>query len=60
MVARVPEQLGKLGGDGGRREDSPPRRFGKQVGMPFQRPPELYQAVGLELPLQGLELVVDG
>ena len=33
VVARVPEQLGKLGSDGRRREDVPQRRFGKQVGM---------------------------
>ena len=59
MVARVQEQRAELGGDGGRREDVLHRRFGKQVGMPLQRPPQLYQAVSLELPLQGFELVVD-
>ena len=58
LVARVPEQLGELRGDGGRREDVPQHRFGKQVGMTPQRPPELYVAVGLEFPLQGLELVI--
>ena len=60
MVAGVAEQLGQLGGDGGRREDPLQRRVGKQVGMPLQRAPQLYQAVGLKLPLQGFELVVDG
>ena len=59
MVARVPEQLGKLAGDRGRREDVPHCRFRKQVGMAPQRPPERYETVGLELSLQGLELVVD-
>ena len=58
LVARVPEQLGELRGDGGRREDVPQHRTGKQVGMTPQRPPELYVAVGLEFPLQGLELVI--
>ena len=59
VVARVPEQLGKLGGDGGRLQDVPHRRFGKQVGMPPQRPTELNKTVGLELPLQRFQFVVD-
>ena len=59
MVARVPEQHAELGGDGGRRQDALQRRFGKQVGMALERSLEFYEAVGLELPLQGFELVVD-
>ena len=51
--------LAELVGDGGRLEDVAHSRFGKQVGMAPQRPPELYHAVGFELPLQGFELVVD-
>ena len=59
VIARVLEQLSKLGGDRGRREDIPHRRFGKQVGVAPQLAPELYHAVGFELPLQCFELVVD-
>ena len=59
VVASVPEQLGQPGGDRGRRENVPHRRLGKQVGMAPQRSPQRCQAVGLELPLQGLQLVVD-
>ncbi len=59
VVARVPEQHAELVGDGGWRKDALHRRFGKQIGMPFQRSLKLYHAVGIELPLQGLELVVD-
>ena len=58
VVARVAEQLGKLVGDGRRREEFTQRRFRKQVGMAPQSAPELDVAVGLELPLQGLEPVV--
>ena len=59
VIARVAEQLGKLVGDGRRREDVTQRRFGKQVGMAPQSAPELDGAIGLELALQRFESVVD-
>ena len=59
MVARVPEQLPELDGYGARLENPPSCRFGEQVRMPLQGSPELYEAVGFELPLQRFELVVD-
>ena len=58
-VGGVAEQLVELRGDGGRSEEALQRCLREQIGMPFQRTPELRVAVGLELPLQGLQLVVD-
>ena len=53
------EQLGELGGRGRRGEDALHRRGGEQIGIPLQSVPDFRETVGLELPLQGLQLVVD-
>ena len=59
VTACIQEQLRELPGDGRRREQPLPRLVGKQVGMPLQRVAQHCVAVGLGLPLRGVELVVD-
>ena len=59
VLAGEVEQLGELVGDAVRGQDALLRRFGEEIRVAFQRPPQLHVAIGLEAPFQSRQSVVD-